>query len=293
MLFQGCGTAMVTPFRKDGSLDEHTLRSLVRRQIEDGINFLVPCGTSGESPTLTHKEHLRVVEITLEEAKGNVPVLAGAGGYNTAEVVELAKELKTMGADGILSVTPYYNKPTQEGLFRHYKEIHDSTGLPIILYNVPGRTGIDMSVETMARLAELPRIVGVKDATADLTRPTRMRQAIGPEFCQLSGEDPSAAAFLAQGGRGCISVTANVAPAMCAALQAAWKDGDLAKLAKVRDRLTPLNGALFVEVNPSPIKYAVSLLGHCTPELRLPLLEASPKAREAVRSAMQFAGLLN
>jgi 4-hydroxy-tetrahydrodipicolinate synthase len=291
-MFSGSITALITPF-SNGRIDDAAFQRFVEWQISQGSDGLVPCGSTGESATMSHEEHEHVIRLCVEATAGRVPVIAGTGSNATAEAIRLTRSAEESGADAALIVTPYYNKPTQEGLFRHYKEIHDSTGLPIIIYNIPGRTGIDMSVETMARLAELPRIAGVKDATADLTRPTRTRQAIGPDFCQLSGEDPSAAAFLAQGGHGCISVTANVAPGMCAALQAAWRTGDLAKLAELRDRLTPLNGALFVEVNPIPIKYAVSLLGFCTPELRMPLLEASPKAREAVDEGMRHAGLLN
>jgi 4-hydroxy-tetrahydrodipicolinate synthase len=253
---------------------------------------LVPCGSTGESATLSHEEHERVVRLCVEACARRVPVIAGTGSNSTAEAVSLTRSAQKSGADAALIVTPYYNKPTQEGLFRHYKTIHDSVDLPIVIYNIPSRSVVDMSVETLTRLAELPRIVGVKDATADLTRPTRVRHAVGPDFCQLSGEDPSAAAFLAQGGHGIISVTANVAPAASAALQAAWKAADLVTMAMLRDRLTPLNGALFVEVNPVPVKYAASLLGLCAPQMRLPLIEASPATRAAVEAAMRDAGIL-
>jgi 4-hydroxy-tetrahydrodipicolinate synthase len=220
-------------------------------------------------------------------------VIAGAGSNSTDEAVGLAESAKRSGADALLVVTPYYNKPGQEGVYRHYKKIHDSIDLPIIIYNIPGRTGIDVTTETLVRLAALPRIVGVKDATADLSRPSRTRRAIGPDFCLLSGEDATAAAYLAEGGHGCISVTANVAPAACAALHAAWRKGDLVEMAKWRDALTPLNAALFAEVNPAPVKYAVSVLGRCENSLRLPLIEASPSTRGAVDAAMRFAGLTN
>jgi 4-hydroxy-tetrahydrodipicolinate synthase len=284
---------MVTPFRTDGSLDEATLRALVRRQIEHGIDFLVPCGTTGESPTLTREEHLRVVAITVEESRGRVPVLAGAGGYNTHEVVELARECESAGADGILSVTPYYNKPTQEGLYQHFKAVHDAVDLPIVIYNIPGRCAVDMSNATMARLAKLPNIVGVKDATNDLVRPLKMRVEIDGEFALLSGEDGTAVAYLAQGGDGCISVTANIAPRLCSEMHEAWQKGDFATVRAINERLIPLHDALFVETSPAPVKYAASLLGRCRPEVRLPLWETTPATQEKVRDAMRLAGLVN
>jgi 4-hydroxy-tetrahydrodipicolinate synthase len=291
-MFFGSITALVTPFA-DGKIDDRAFQRFVDWQIEQGADGLVPSGSTGESATLSHDEHERVIRLCVEAAAGRVPVIAGTGSNSTAEAISLTQAAEKSGADAALVVTPYYNKPSQEGLYRHYKAIHESVGIPIIIYNIPGRSVIDMSVDTMARLAELPRIVGVKDATADLTRPTRTRHAIGPEFCQLSGEDPTIAAFLAQGGHGCVSVTANVAPAACAALQAAWRAGDLMKMAEWRDRLTPLNAALFAEVNPVPVKYAVSLLGFCEPTLRLPLIEASAQTRVQVEAAMRFAGILN
>jgi 4-hydroxy-tetrahydrodipicolinate synthase len=291
-MFFGSITALITPFA-DGRIDDAAFQRFVDWQIVQGSNGLVPSGSTGESATLSHDEHERVIRLCVEATSGRVPVIAGTGSNSTSEAVSLTKAAETCGADGALVVTPYYNKPSQEGLYQHYRAIHDSVGIPIIVYNIPGRSVVDMTVDTMARLAELPRIVGVKDATADLTRPTRTRNAIGPKFIQLSGEDPTAAAFLAQGGHGCISVTANAAPAACAALQAAWRAGDLAKMAELRDRLTPLNVALFAEVNPVPVKYAVSLLGFCDPGLRLPLIEASPATRAQVEAAMRFAALLN
>jgi len=290
-MFSGSITALITPF-SNGKIDDEAFQRFVEWQISQGSNGLVPCGSTGESATLSHEEHERVIRLCVEATAGRIPVIAGTGSNSTAEAIGLTQSAEKSGADAALVVTPYYNKPTQEGLYRHYREIHDSTSLPIIIYNIPGRTGIDMTVETMGRLAELPRIVGVKDATNDLARPTRTRHAIGREFCQLSGEDPTAAAFLMQGGHGLISVTANVAPAASAALQAAWRAGDLVNVAELRDRLTPLNAALFVEINPVPIKYAVSLLGFCEPSMRLPLVEASAETRVQVESAMRFARLL-
>jgi 4-hydroxy-tetrahydrodipicolinate synthase len=291
-MFFGSITALVTPFA-DGKIDDAAFQRFVEWQISQGSNGLVPSGSTGESATLSHDEHERVIRLCVEATAGRVPVIAGTGSNSTSEAISLAKAAEKIGADGALVVTPSYNKPSQEGLYQHYKAIHDSVGIPIIIYNIPGRSVIDMTVETMTRLAKLPRIVGVKDATADLSRPTRTRQAIGPEFLQLSGEDPTAAAFLAQGGHGCISVTANAAPAACAALQAAWRAGDMAEMALCRDRLTRLNSALFAEVNPVPVKYAVSLLGFCAPTPRLPLIEASAATRALVESAMRDAGLLN
>ena len=291
-MFSGSITALITPFT-NGKIDDSAFQRFVDWQIKQGSNGLVPSGSTGESATLSHAEHERVIRLCVEATGKRVPVIAGTGSNSTSEAISLTKAAEVLGADAALVVMPYYNKPSQEGLYQHYRAIHDSCGLPIIIYNIPGRSVVDMSIETMARLAKLPRIAGVKDATADLTRPTRMRHAIGPDFCQLSGEDPTIAAFLAQGGHGCISVTANVAPAACAALQTAWRAGDIQEMARWRDLLTPLNGALFHEVNPVPVKYAVSLLGFCEPSLRLPLIEASAETRVAVDAAMRFAGLLN
>jgi len=291
-MFSGSITALITPFA-NGKIDDAAFQRFVEWQVEQGSNGLVPTGSTGESATMTHDEHERVIRLCVETVAGRIPVIAGTGSNSTAEAISLTQAAETCGADAALVVTPYYNKPGQEGLFQHYKAIHDSVGIPIIVYNIPGRSVIDMSVETMARLAKLPRIVGVKDATADLTRPSRVRHVIGPDFCQLSGEDPTAAAFLAQGGHGCISVTANVAPKLSAQLQAAWRAGNLAEVERIRDLLTPLNSALFVEVNPVPVKYAASLMGYCDGSLRLPLLPASPATRATVEEAMRYAGLLN
>ncbi|GIL38657.1 4-hydroxy-tetrahydrodipicolinate synthase [Roseiterribacter gracilis] len=291
-MFSGSLVALLTPFR-NGKLDERAFQDLVDWQIREGTNGLIPCGTTGESPTLSHEEHDRVVALCVEAAAGRVPVIAGAGSNSTAEAIRLGLAAKKAGANALLVVTPYYNKPSQEGLYRHYAAIHDQVDLPIVIYNIPPRSVIDMSVETMARLAKLKNIVGVKDATADLARPLRTRTVIGPDFCQLSGEDATATAFLAQGGVGCISVTANVAPKLCAEMHAAWQKGDLATMAKARDRLMPLHHAMFVETSPAPVKYAASLLNKCTDEVRLPLVACSPAGRETVDAAMRSAGLLN
>ncbi len=291
-MFRGSIVALITPFR-DGGVDESAYRALIDWQINEGTEALVPCGTTGESPTLDHAEHKRVVEVCIEAAAGRVPVIAGSGSNSTAEAIELTQHAKDAGAAAALVVTPYYNKPTQEGLFRHYQAIAESVDLPIIIYNIPPRSVIDMSVETMARLAKLPNIIGVKDATADLTRPIRTRLAAGPDFCQLSGEDGTALPFLAAGGHGCISVTANVAPARCAEMQRAWGRGDLAAAMAMQDKLMPLHAALFRESNPAPVKYAASLLGRCSPETRLPLAPLSEASKETVRRAMTAVGLIN
>jgi 4-hydroxy-tetrahydrodipicolinate synthase len=291
-MFSGSIVALLTPF-KNGKVDEKAFQSFVDWQINQGTNGLVPVGTTGESPTLSHEEHMRVVELCIEAAAGRVPVMAGAGSNSTDEAIALTRLAKQAGADAVLSVTPYYNKPTQEGLYQHYKAIHDAAEIPIIIYNIPGRSVIDMSVATMARLAKLPNIVGVKDATADLTRPLRTRLEIGPEFCQLTGEDASVVAFLAQGGHGCISVTGNVAPAQSAQLHAAWQAKDWATVERLRDQLMPLHNALFLETSPAPVKYAASLLGLCTEELRLPVVPVTEPTRVAVREAMVKAGVLN
>jgi 4-hydroxy-tetrahydrodipicolinate synthase len=288
----GSLVALITPFA-DGKVDERAFQALVDWQVKEGTHGLVPCGTTGESPTLSHEEHRRLVELCVEVADRRVPVVAGTGSNSTAEAISLTKHAKAVGADAALVVTPYYNKPTQEGLYQHFKAIHDAADLPIIIYNIPGRSVIDMSIATMARLAALPNIVGVKDATADLVRPLRTRVELGADFIQLSGEDATATAFLAQGGVGCISVTANVAPRLCAEMQNAWVRGDLVEMARIRDLLMPLHHAMFVETSPAPVKYAASLLGLCRPELRLPLVETTPATQELVRAALVSAGLLS
>jgi len=291
-MLKGSLVALITPFR-NGAVDEKAFQGLVDWQIEQGTHGVVPCGTTGESPTLSPAEHKRVIDLCVEVAKGRVPVVAGTGSNSTAEAIDFTRHAKAAGADAALVVTPYYNKPTQEGLYQHYKAINDAVDLPVIIYNIPARCVIDMSVATMARLAKLPNIVGVKDATSDLTRPLRTRAAIGPDFAMLSGEDGTAMAFLAQGGDGCISVTANVAPRACADMHEAWRRGDAAAAMKINGRLAPLHDALFVETSPAPVKYAASLLGKSTQEVRLPLVSASPQAQETVRAAMRSAGVLN
>jgi 4-hydroxy-tetrahydrodipicolinate synthase len=290
--FRGSFTALVTPF-KNGGLDEKAFRDLVDWQIAEGTNGLVPVGTTGESPTLSHDEHKRVVEWCVEQAKGRVAIIAGAGSNSTAEAIELSKHAEKAGANAVLIVTPYYNKPTQEGLYQHFKAINDAIGIPIIIYNIPARSVIDMSVQTMARLFELKNVAGVKDATANVIRVSQQRAAIGEGFNQLSGEDASALGFMAHGGHGCISVTANVAPRLCAEFQAACLRGDYRAALGFQDKLMPLHHALFIETNPSPAKYALSLLGRCADTVRLPMVTLADKTKAAVRAAMVHAGLLN
>jgi 4-hydroxy-tetrahydrodipicolinate synthase len=291
--FRGSFTALVTPFSKDGALDEKAFRALVAWQIAEGTNGLVPVGTTGESPTLSHDEHKRVVEWCVDEAKGRVPVVAGSGSNSTREAVDLSRHAEKAGADAVLVVTPYYNKPTQEGLYQHFKAINEAIGIPIIMYNIPGRSVIDMSVDTMKRLFELKNIAGVKDATANLVRISQQRAELGPDFNQLSGEDSTALAFNAHGGHGCISVTSNVAPRLCAEFQGACRRGDYATALTLHDKLMPLHLALFVESNPAPAKYALSVLGRCTDAVRLPLVTLADKSKAVVRDAMVHAGLIN
>ncbi len=290
-MFTGSITALVTPFR-DGTVDEKAFQELVAWQVAEGSDGVVPCGTTGESPTLSHAEHHRVIELCVEGAGGRIPVIAGTGSNSTEEAIDLTRHAKAAGADAALVVAPYYNKPTQEGLFRHFEAIVRAVDIPVIVYNIPGRSVVDVSVETMARLAALPGIVGVKDATADLVRPLKTRLACGPDFCQLSGEDATATAFLAMGGVGCISVTANVAPKLCAEMQAAWARGDLDTCFAIRDRLMPLHESMFCETNPAPAKYGVSLLGRCLPGLRLPLVELAEGSKRKVEAAMRGLGLI-
>ncbi len=290
--FRGSFTALVTPF-KNGSVDEKAFRDIVDWQISEGTNGLVPVGTTGESPTLSHDEHKQVVEWCIDQADGRVPVIAGSGSNSTAEAIELSRHAEEAGADAVLIVTPYYNKPTQEGLYQHYKAINDAIGIPIIIYNIPGRSIVDMSVETMTRLYELKNIAGVKDATANMARVSQQRAAMGPDFNQLSGEDITALGLMVHGGHGCISVTSNVAPRLCAEFQAACLKGDFAGALKLQDKLTPLHINLFVETSPAPIKYAMSLIGKCANTVRLPMVPASEKAQTAVRQAMVHAGLTN
>jgi 4-hydroxy-tetrahydrodipicolinate synthase len=290
--FKGSFTALVTPF-SNGSLDERSFRGLVDWQIAEGTNGLVPVGTTGESPTLSHEEHRQVVEWCIEQAKGRVPVIAGSGSNSTKEAIELSQHAEQAGANAVLIVTPYYNKPTQEGLYQHFKAINDAIGIPIIIYNIPIRSVIDMSVETMARLFELKNIAGVKDATANVVRVSQQRAAMGEGFNQLSGEDATALGFNAHGGHGCISVTSNVAPRLCAEFQGACLRGDYRTALTLHDKLMPLHTALFVETNPAPIKYALSVLGKCADTVRLPMVRVSEKTKTAVREAMVHAGLIN
>jgi 4-hydroxy-tetrahydrodipicolinate synthase len=292
MLFQGCGTAMVTPFRKDGSLDEQTLRSLVKRQIEEGINFLVPCGTSGESPTLTHREHLRVVEITLEEAQGRVPVLAGAGGYNTAEVIELAKEIKAMGAGGILSVTPYYNKPTQEGLYQHYKAIASAVKLPIIVYSVQGRTGVNVEPATLKRLSEIDYIIGVKEASGNISQMAQVVHQVPPGFAVLCGDDSIAIPLIALGGHGVVSVVSNEIPREFTRLTERALANDFAGARELQRHYLPLMEVNFVESNPIPVKAAMALMGLLEPIWRLPLCPPTSANLAKIEKVVETLGLL-
>lgn len=291
-MFKGSIVALITPF-KDGKVDEKAFADFVNWQIEQGTDGLVPVGTTGETPTLSHEEHRRVVEICVEVADKRVPVIAGCGSNSTAEAVGLFKFAKQAGADAGLVVAPYYNKPNQEGLYQHFKAVHDSADLPLVLYNVPGRTIADISVETVARLAKLKNIVGIKDATADLVRPVITRLATSIDFCQLSGEDGTILAFMAQGGHGCISVTGNAAPKLCSQFHQAWMAGDLAEAQEINDRLMPLHQALFSDTSPGPVKYAVAKLGMIQEELRLPLVKTHEAARTEVDTAMRIAGLSN
>ncbi|HEX6093325.1 MAG TPA: 4-hydroxy-tetrahydrodipicolinate synthase [Dongiaceae bacterium] len=291
-MFKGSMTALITPF-KNGAVDEKGFQDFCRWQIDEGTDALVPVGTTGESPTLDFAEHKRVIDLCVEAADGRVPVIAGTGSNSTSEAIELTAYAKKAGASAALVVLPYYNKPTPEGQYQHYKAIHDAVDIPIVIYNVPGRTSVDMTVETMARLAKLPRIVGVKDATADLTRPMLLRLAAGPDFCQLSGEDATVVPFLSQGGHGCISVTSNVAPRLCAELHDAWAKRDLDTVMTINERLTPLHKALFVETSPGPVKYGAELLGRASAAARLPLCEIAAASKERVKAAMVHAGLLN
>lgn len=292
-MFKGSLVALITPMRPDGAVDEAAFERFVDWQITEGTHGLVPVGTTGESPTLTHDEHKRVVEITIAVARGRVPVIAGAGSNSTAEAISLAKNAKAAGADAALVVTPYYNRPTQEGLFQHFTAVADAAGLPIIIYNIPGRSVIDMSVETMARLSRHRNIVGVKDATANLARPLQTRAACGPEFVNLSGEDHTAVAFLASGGVGCISVTGNVAPRLCSEMHRAWQDGQVARAMAIQDRLLALHDAMFCESSPGPVKFAASLLGHGSDFCRLPLAPVAEATRTRVRAALAGLGLLS
>ncbi len=292
MKFQGCGTALVTPFRRDLSLDEAAMRRLVRRQVEAGIHFLVPCGTTGENPTLSRREHLRVVEMTLEEAQGKVPVLAGAGGYNTEEVIELAREIEVLGADGLLSVTPYYNKPTPDGLYQHYKAIATATRLPIVIYNVPGRTGTNVDAATLARLATIENIVGVKEASGNISQMAAVCNAVPENFAVLSGDDSITLPLMALGGRGIISVASNEIPAEMSQLAALCLRGDFTEARKIHRRYLPLMEINFVESNPGPVKAALAMMGLIELAYRLPMVPPQPASQTKIERVLESLGLL-
>ncbi len=291
-MFKGSIPALVTPFR-DGKVDEAALVALVKWHIAEGSHGIVAVGTTGESPTLSHDEHEHCIEVIVKTAAGRIPIIAGAGSNNTEESVRFMRFAAHVGADAALVVTPYYNKPNQRGLYHHYKTLHDAVDLPIIIYNIPGRSVIDMTPATMGELAKLPRIIGVKDATGDVSRVSDQRIACGAEFLQLSGEDASALGFNAHGGRGCISVVANIAPRLSAEFQDAMMAGDYARALTYQDRLMPLHRAAFAEPNPGPTKFALSLLGKCTEDLRSPMVPIEEPTRERMRAAMRHAGLLN
>jgi len=292
MLFEGCGTALVTPFRTDGSLDEHTLRTLIKRQIEEGINFLVPCGTTGENPTLTREEHLRVVEIAVEEAKQRVPVLAGAGGYNTAEVVELAKEVRAVGADGILSVTPYYNKPTQEGIYQHFKAVAAAAKLPVILYNIQGRSGVNIETATLKRLAEIDNIVGVKEASGNIGQMAAVIHHLPRDFAVLAGDDVVTIPLIALGGRGAICVVSNEIPKQMTALTQRALAGDFAGAREIQRKYLPLIEVNGIETNPIPVKAAMALMGLLEPVWRLPMCPPSAASQAKIEGVLETLGLL-
>lgn len=290
-MFKGIFTALITPF-KDGKVDEAAFQRFVAWQIEQGVHGLVPCGTTGESPTLSHEEHDRVIELCIEVAAGKVPVMAGTGSNSTAEAIRLTQHAQKVGADAALIAAPYYNKPTQEGLYQHYKAIAQAADIPIVIYNIPGRSVVNITDETLARLSEVPNIVGVKDATGDLTRPCTLRAIQQKELALLSGEDMTAVGFNASGGQGCISVSSNIMPAQCAAVQDACLAGDYVKAMELHDALVPLHDVLFCETSPMPVKYAASLLGKCEPDVRLPLVQLSQNGKEKVTEVLKKLGLL-
>ncbi len=291
-MLSGSITALVTPFKKDGTFDEANFTKHINWQLQNGTNGFVPVGTTGESPTLSHDEHKNVIETCVKAVNKKVPVIAGTGSNNTDEAIDFIEHATSVGADAALVVTPYYNKPTQEGMYQHFKKLNDISGIPIIIYNIPGRCVVDMSVETMARLSRLDKIIGVKDATADISRTSLQRHVIGENFIQLSGEDMTALALMAHGGRGCISVTSNVAPRLCADLQDACLSFDFKKALAIQDKLIPLHKALFLETSPAPVKYALSLLDYCEDVVRLPLVSITSETQVAVRDAMIHAGIL-
>jgi len=291
-MFKGSFVALITPF-KNGEVDKAAFKDFVEWQIGEVNHGLVPVGTTGESPTLSHDEHDEVIEMCIDVASGRVPVVAGTGSNSTREAIRLTKHAKQAGADAALIVTPYYNKPTQEGLYRHYAAIADAVDIPIVIYNIPGRSIVDMSVDTMARLSKNANIIGVKDSTGDAMRPMKTKAALGPKFCQMSGEDGAIVPFLAAGGDGCISVTANIAPRACSELHTAWQNRDLDTVMEIQARLLLLHMALFCEASPGPVKFGANLLGKCEPDTRLPLCEIAESSKALVREAMQSVGLLN
>lgn len=291
VFFKGSLTAIITPMTAEGGLDVPALTRFIEWQIASGTAGLVPAGTTGESPTLSHEEHGDVVAHTVQVAAGRVPVMAGAGSNSTHEAIDMARHAAAVGANAVLVVAPYYNKPTQEGLYRHYMSVADATDLPLYIYNVPGRSAVEVMPETIGRLSRHPNIVGVKDATANLVRPLQVRQYVEKPFNQLSGEDGTALSFLAAGGDGCIGVTANIAPALCARMHAAWQAGDIAGAMALQDKLTPLHDAMFCESNPGPVKYAAAKLGLCAPVIRLPLVAPMPGASTMIDAAMRSVGL--
>ena len=288
--FSGAFTALITPF-KNGAVDEDAFVKLVEWQIEQGIHGLVPVGTTGESPTLSHEEHDRVIELCVTTAAGRVPVIAGAGSNSTAEAVRLAKHAEEVGADGVLIVSPYYNKPTQAGLFAHFNAVAEAVSVPVIVYDIPGRSIVRVDDDTMAKLAKIQNIAGVKDAVGDAARPTRLLNLIGEDFAQLSGEDATCLPYLAAGGHGCISVVSNIAPALCAQMHEAFAKGDIARAMQINRQIMPLHDGMFTEASPGPVKYAASLLGICEPDTRLPLVEISSASKQVVEEALKASAL--
>ena len=288
--FSGAFTALITPF-KNGAVDEDAFVKLVEWQIEQGIHGLVPVGTTGESPTLSHEEHDRVIELCVKTAAGRVPVIAGAGSNSTAEAVRLAKHAEDVGADGVLIVSPYYNKPTQAGLFAHFNAVAEAVSVPVIVYDIPGRSIVRVDDDTMAKLATIKNIAGVKDAVGDAARPTRLLNLIGEDFAQLSGEDATCLPYLAAGGHGCISVVSNIAPALCAQMHEAFAKGDVARAMQINRQIMPLHDGMFTEASPGPVKYAASLLGICEPDTRLPLVEISSTSKQVVEEALKASAL--
>ncbi len=290
--FSGSYVALVTPFTADNEIDVPAYQRLIDWHIEQGTHGLVPCGTTGETPTLSHDEHMALITACVEASDGRVPVIAGAGSNATSEAISLAKHAENIGADAILTVVPYYNKPSQEGIYNHFKAVHDATDIPLVLYDVPGRTVASMTVDTVTKLAKLPRVVGIKDAAPDLERPLAMRTAIGDDFALLSGEDSTVTAYLAQGGDGCISVTANVAPKLCSELHTAWQKGDLKTCFEIRNKLLPLHQLMFAAPNPTPAKYAVSKLGHCDNIVRSPMTLIDDALQKRLDEALKTADLI-